>query len=395
MKMKRFISIAVCICMLAVLVSGCGSAKNSNSKNESTTASGAASSANAASSGEEKTDAPKFKVGFSYFSFTDQLGAELKKQLEYVAKGFGCEIVFKEWTSLDVESMTATNEALIEEGCDGIISVMATPAMIEACDKAGVHLVQIASTLTDPEAVKAAQASDYYVGSVTANDYDVGYSMAKALYDAGTRNIAYISIPPGMSSAHDDRIKGIEKFAEEHSSDFKIITNFRTADSSKYVEGFRQIMAANPEIDGMIQTGNSGTVIATIYSDGLKDKVKFATVDVKEDTRKYLEDGTMVFVAGGQGYLASFTFVLLYSQMAGKPLLPKEDRTETLKLKYIHMKSGEDYDNYMKYIEGDIPAYSIDELKALSPVFNPDATVENLKKVMDTYSLEDVVQRHG
>jgi simple sugar transport system substrate-binding protein len=336
-------------------------------------------------------DAPTYKIGFSYYSFTDKLGAQFKKVLEYTAKQFGCEMIFQEWPTVDTEGIVEANENLIEAGCDGIVTGFVTPATIDACEKANIPYVQACGVITDAQLLETAMKTKTYVGSISEDDYQAGYDLVQGLYDSGVRKMAYVAATPGTSSAHDNRVRGIEQFLKDH-TDMQLVTNYRSSNMSEMADGVRQIWTAYPEIEGIASTGVGEPVISAIYADGLQSKIKFACVDILEDTDVYLNDGTMVWTAGGQYPTMQIAFTLLYNFLSGHDMIT--DKSEFLYRNFMYIRTPEDYENYGKYMEGEIPAYSGNELKKLCVVYNPDATLDMVKEYDKAYSIQDVVERH-
>jgi hypothetical protein len=60
----------------------------------------------------------------------------------------------------------------------------------------------------------------------------------------------------------------------------------------------------------------------------------------------------------------------------------------------MSIQSPEEFDQYLKYVDGDIPPYSGDEIKALIKKFNPDASLDLYEQYGKAYSIQDVVERH-
>ena len=87
-------------------------------------------------------------------------------------------------------------------------------------------------------------------------------------------------------------------------------------------------------------------------------------------------------------------FAILYNYLHdGVQMI--QDKTQPLTRKYIEITSYEDYENYCKYVESDIPPYTAEEIANMLIAFNPSVTIEDLQKDADSYSLEDVMTRHA
>jgi ribose transport system substrate-binding protein len=401
MKKMKFVCIILTLLLVIGVFAGCN--KDSGSSNESgeTADDSQTSEEPAAENDEELVDTSagkydgvegeKFKIGFTYTSFSEQLGGMFKKVIQYSADQFGCETVFVEWPTLDMEGAMEAHESLIESGCDGIISVILTPGMLESAEKAGIKVVQGGNILSDPDMIATAKASEYYVGAVAEDDYQAGYDMAKGLYESGSRNIAIVAPQPGMATSHDNRVRGVEDFVNEQ-SDLNLVISIRDSDEGGRLNSFRQAVTAYPDMDGAAVTMNDGEILGAVYADGLQEKIKVATVDIQEGTDQYLEDGTLAWIAGGQYPTMQIAFTMLYNSLTGHDVIT--DSSDFLFRNFMYITSAEEYADFQKYMEGNVPAYSGDELKDLCVSYNPDATLDLLKQYNKSYSLQDVVDRH-
>ena len=100
----------------------------------------------------------------------------------------------------------------------------------------------------------------------------------------------------------------------------------------------------------------------------------------------------MAYVAGGAFPNAEIAVAMLYNYLTDyKIWTDDEDITRPL----IELQSVEDYDNYMKYFEGDLPCYTGDELKTIVGLYNPDVTMEDVRALAADSSIESCVERHA
>ena len=120
--------------------------------------------------------------------------------------------------------------------------------------------------------------------------------------------------------------------------------------------------------------------------------MKIACVDFADTSAKGLESGELVTTVGGQFIDSMFPFVLMYNRLAGTPLT--EEAVE-IPVNFITCTTASQFNDYMKYVHGDVFPYTADEVKALIKKFNPDASVETLKKWGSTFSIEEVKTRHA
>jgi len=332
-----------------------------------------------------------YKIGVLYWGYTDLLGSQIKKNLDYLGKEFNCEMVYSDG-GMSIEGYVTATENLIQGGVNGIISIFALPGMIEACEKAGVYLVQALNETTDPDTVELMKNSKYFVGMFTENDYECGYTMVEDLYNKGCRNICYMSPSPGMAANHDNRVRGIEDALKDY-PEVKLLANYR---GEQQVEALQNFAAIYPEMDGLIVTGGvqGGTesIYQTIQSEGLSGKVKFATIDIGEGTAERLKSGDLAWIAGGQYPTTGIAFSALYNAIVGTPVI--EDNTKTVFRPFMTIQSPEEFEQYIKYVDGDVPPYTGDEIKALIKKFNPEASLKLYEQYGEAYGIEDVVKRH-
>ena len=51
--------------------------------------------------------------------------------------------------------------------------------------------------------------------------------------------------------------------------------------------------------------------------------------------------------------------------------------------------------NYYQYVEGESFPYNEEEIRDMVKYFNPDMTIDKLKGIAGSYSVDDVVARHS
>ncbi len=377
---------------------GCVAPAETNANATQPEATTAGDSVNEVTSTENKDNYPAaseldpYKVGVMWYSYSDQLGSSIKKNLEYLGKDFNVEFTFVE-AYLPEDSVAAT-ENLIQNGVDGIMSLVIYPDMIQQCETAGVYLSQFCNETTDADMLTMIADSKYFVGMVNENDEACGEAMVDDLYARGCRNIVWLSIPAGAASNHDSRVRGIETAVAKY-PDLKVLANYR---GDKMGEALQSFAVTYPDMDGIIATGGSNGGTEEFYqimtSEGLTDRgVVFATIDIGQGTGERLASGDLGWIGGGQFPTSGIAFSLLYNAITGNKILDNPEKA--LYRNFMTLQSEEDYNNYVKFVEGDIPPYTSGEIKALIKAFNPDASIELYNLYNSTYSIEDVVARHA
>lgn len=388
-KIKKSIALLLGLVMIIGSLAACSSGDGSKDSSEGNKG-GFDVVANEDSIYPAASELDPYSVGVLLWGYTDQLGGSVKSNLEYLGKEFNVSFSFVE--ALTMEEYISGTENLIQRGVDGILSLLVLPSMIEKAEEAGVYLQCILNESTDPDTLKLIAESEYVTGMVTENDYVCGVAMVDDLYARGMRNIVWIAPEAGMAANHDNRVRGIEDAIAKH-DDLNVLANYR---GSEQAEALQSFAATYPEMDGIIVTGGAGGGTESIYqvmqSEGLNGQAVLATIDIGEGTGEKLESGELGWIAGGQFPTTGIAFAVLYNAMVGTPI--NDTPEKTIYRPFMVLQSKENYDNYMKFVEGSIPPYTGDEIKALIKKFNPKASLELIHEYGDNYSIDDVVSRH-
>lgn len=398
-RMRKLFNLVVMVVILITFGTACQNNKgveNTEADRNSTAAESKPEGSTAVGNNETAevkdtaSDMPSFKFGFVHSSFSDQLGIMYQKYAIYAAKALNSEITFAESGS-DADLRMSSVENMIQIGCNGIIVSTVTEPMLAACEAAGVYLIQVGNNIVDPDLAAAADANLYFIGSVLVDNFEVGYNMAEAMYNQGCRNVALLKFTPGAVTTMDDRAKGIEAFIDEH-SDMKVATTY-SGGANTFAEGAEQILAAYPDIDGLISVMANTSIASAIYAFGLADQVKYAGVDIQEGTDELLEAGTMAYVAGGAFPNAEICVAMLYNYLTGYELW--ENSLENIRRPLVELQSVDDYNDYMNYMEGDLPVYNTEELRTIVGVCNENVTWNDVVALALDSSLESVKERHA
>lgn len=251
---------------------------------------------------------------------------------------------------------------------------------VYACEPASADLQK---TLTD-------NYYDNYLGCVVLDDYNVMVEGVKALYDAGCRNVMWNGVPLGLSGAHDQRTFGFEDTVASY-PDMKIITE--NYDTSTWADAIATTAATHPELDGVGCAALTEAIYNTVVSEGLTDSIKIAGIDISEGTGAAFEAGYLVFIAGGNYTNLQVAFANLYNYLLdGTRIIPD---CGVLRWKTIDIHNIDEYNDFIKYVDSSIPAYTADEIMQMVHYFNPDITPESFAAEKDNFTLESIKERHA
>jgi ABC-type sugar transport system substrate-binding protein len=334
----------------------------------------------------------RYRIALMYGQFTDKLGMQMKLAMDYLAEAFNVEFVYLEFGSGGSDGQLATIESALQSGLDGVMTVGATPAMLDACRKAGnVPLIMIQSEPTTADVAKEMAQFSNYLGAVCENDYEVGWKAAEALYTAGSRNFTVCGITKGLSRTHDQRAQAAIDFIKSKSDAQLLADDYSMAMMKEAIDSFA---ASYPEMDAIFSTFGNEAAYQAIHANDLTGRVRYATIDITESTGEYLDSGDLTWIAGGQYGTTIIGFAILYNYLAdGTRIIP--DTSVTIYRPFLEVGSMADYATYVKYVDGKIPVYSIGEVGNMIHAFNDEvdfAYFENLGKV---YSIADILERHG
>lgn len=331
---------------------------------------------------------PKKKIGMSRSTFSDSLGILLKTNLESFAGPFNVEFMFVEFGN-SMEGAQAGLESMLQADLDGMLMELAGEAAIAAVDQAGVPMVVSGSISADE--LKAVSKYSNFLGNIGIESYYVGLNAADALYAAGCRNVGVVGLTAGLVPEFDARRGGFIDGVAKH-PDMKIIAE--DLSMGQFDKGVQTFAASFPEMDGIFAEVATDAIYQAILTNGLIGKVKMAGIEVFEMAGTFFDNGTLVYLAGGQQQTNIASFAVLYNYLFdGTRLI--SDTSQMILTNYIEVKSSTEFDMYKKLVDGTVPVYTPEEMAAMIVGFNPSFTPDDYARLLTQYTLEDVAKRHA
>jgi ABC-type sugar transport system substrate-binding protein len=399
--LKRVICVLAAISMLLLCLNGCSKEEPVTGGSETVAPASDTAPAETKPAEQESETAveetgilpknlPRFRIGVLYYSFTDKLGSQMKAAMEYLAEDFNIEFVFME-AATGADAYLTAIENTLQTGLDGILAVYANAAALEACKKAGnVPYVCIQAEPSGEDLANELASYECYLGAICENDYHVGCRTVEGLYAQGCRKIALCGLTPGLSATHDNRARGVRDTVAKYNDLELIAEDYSMAEFAKAISTFA---AAFPEMDGLITTMGSEAIYQAMRTEGLTGNVKYATVDISESTGDYFESGDLSWIAGGQYGTTMVGFAVLYNYLCdGTRII--EDTSKTFYRPFIEVTSLDEFQTYLKYVDGDVPVYTVEEIAKMIKGFNPEASFDTFSKAAEEYSLQDIMNRH-
>jgi ribose transport system substrate-binding protein len=349
-----------------------------------------------------KTGAVKPKVGIVIWGSSDALARMSIKIMSRLVELSGGETVINtDGYSPEIQIQAVEN--LIAGGCNGIIIVNSSdtmlPRLAQLCENNQVYWGLMWRRIMDPAIAKQVESSKYFVGYTAEDEEEIGYRMGKVLADSGCKECAVITRDVG-DTTHDSRNRGFDKACAE--TGLKRVAEVRGSLGSQGVmEAVEKFIIGYPHLDSIFLTGGTDGflegALSALDKHGKRGKIKVAVVDFIDaaQMKNYLKDGTLYAISGGHYVDPVFTMSMLVNAIQGSRL---SDKAEGISLHFIKLNSYDDAVNYYKYVENEqenILAYNDDELKQMIKKDDPALTIDDLHTKAASYSIDDVMTRHG
>lgn len=351
--------------------------------------------------GKDAAKKEGFKIGFPWqTSSTDPTFVSIVNNVRAAVEGGGGELVLVE-SDLSAEDLINNVSDLISRDVDGIILMPASDTMLatvnQMCTDAKVYYGTMFRTISDPEIKKQVYASEYFAGGCNEDDVKCAYDIVKALAQQGVKNLCVINIAKGDTSS-DLRDEGIAKGVKETGIKLLNTTYGITAqtDMTKTIESY---IAAYPEMDGILLAGTYcdaalPTIEKALEDHGKAGKIKVGRIDFDFTMGEYLEKGTFNVAYGGQQQIDPLmSTTILVNKVLGTPL--KQDGPFIQIINYLELTSAQEAKDFLTYFLGDTSVFTKEEVKKdLIRKDNDKVTAESYQKIVDKFSVQDVVERH-
>lgn len=390
-KLRKLAALGLSFIMICSLLAACGSTKapeensaqgngDENSGNMEEEVSG-----ESATKGESAGD-DALTVGVVIWSTDDGLGADSKKALDAVAGELGINLIYRTG-SYDAENQTTDIENLIAAGVDGIMCVVivdtATDELLKVCEEADVDYQVFFRNIMDEEAYNYCMASDHFAGYICEDEAAAGVDMVDELITQGCTTFGLINREAG-NGVIDRRQQGTMEYLQEKGLTYYVSTNTSTATATEMVDATDQLLAAYPDIDGLILSSGSNGAIDAIITDLEGTDIKLTSFDTPADIEGAFQAGNLCMLTTGAQIDPVYALINLYCKMSGNP---KSETPTEYGSNYIYMKSAEDAQTYEKYF-GEFNTYTAEEIKAMV-----DMDLDSFMNEMSNYSLEMVADK--
>lgn len=395
--MKKTLSFILVLCMLLSLAA-CGSGEKQEPQ-AAPTANAEVNKPEESSNAAEPKELVKWKLGCLDPGAWNAAYGPVYDQLEALADDLNYEIIYATRAGSSTDDTLAAIQNLIVSGADALILgndvLMCYMQVADICEEAGVYWTMYWAGVKEEDR-ETLNNYKYYVGATYEDEEYAGYWLGKAAGEAGCKNLCLIGAPDGLDFTI-RRNKGLEKACGEYG--MTILAQERditlTGSAAGGMDIVNRFLATYPMCDGIIIQGRTHSCLAGVVN-GLSDAGKTAdipifAIDCNINQTEYFQNGQEAGVIGGHHLGGMYGAILLTNVMNGTPLT---DEKPYLLNKYVELTSYEQCKEWAYHI-WDNDAYTGEEILQYIKAYNPAATYEDLVTLTQSYSLDDIIARHG
>lgn len=384
--MKKIIALVLVLAMSVMLFAGCAS--------ESTTPATPATN-NSPASNEKQEEAPVYRIGVILYGKDDTLGGRIYSLINSAAAALNCEVT---WAlgDYDPTAQLASAENLIAAGVDGLLFMPLAEASSQRigalCEENGVHFGVLLRGFSDENINKELRANPYLVGNILGDDIGNAKELSRIMMEEyGKKELCIVYAAEGSSMAL--RNIGIKDAMAECGG--KQLAETTISDNvAALIPDIQNFVNTNPSMNGIISAsgGNGvGESIGNLLVSMKTENIKYACFDTFEGMQTAFENGTLGAVCGGQAPAAVYLFSLLYNAIDGHALT---ETGEELLMTYMFLRSAEEAENYLKYIDNpEVELYTADEIRNMTVRYNEAFNYDALKEVMAGYTYQNIISK--
>ena len=349
-----------------------------------------------------ESDPEPFTIGFPWDTAnTDPTWISIYNNVEAAVESAGGELVSVNTDNTADDLINKVSE-LISRGVDGILLMPAADSMLPSvdamCADAGVYWGTMFRTISDESIRDAIYESEWFAGGCHEDDEACAANIVKSMSEMGVTDLGVINIAKGDTSS-DLRDKGLAEGAEEAGVNV-LNTTYDISVTTDMTKTIQSYIAAYPEMNGILVLGTYCEAAIPTIEKALADhdkagEVKVGRIDFESDLGTYLSEGTFHVSYGGQQQIDPLiSAVILVNKVIGTPIV--EDGPTIIETPYLELTDATEAEQFNEYFLGDEAVYTADEIKdTMIKFYNPDIDMDYMNELISTFSIADVVSRHG
>jgi len=379
---KKLFSVLGLILALTMVLAACGPKEPAPATPTTTgTPPASQSPTDTGAPAEEEVELPGFHIGLMVYTNSGAWFDRIKAGVDALAKETGCTITLADGATPD-EAVAAV-ENLCAAGVDGIVDLATggvSARLLQICQEYGVYFVAANNNLINEPGYEEFRKNPYYVGSVYADDKAISYDIVKDYIAKGATKIALFGLPPGISAAFDSRFAGAYQALEE--AGMQPLTEAR---SFVMPEAAQNLLTQYPDVEAIFSAVNaSNYLVQPLISGGYGGKIMLSLFDDDGDVAAAFNQGVVTHVVEGVNAQAQFAFILLYNALTGNTMTMSDGSKPDILMPYLLLTNADEYNAFLQRSEGGL--YSWDELKGFIKLINPDASLDEMIKLAQSFS---------
>ncbi|HHT17741.1 MAG TPA: substrate-binding domain-containing protein [Papillibacter sp.] len=329
----------------------------------------------------EEVELPGFHIGLMVYTNSGAWFDRIKAGVDALANATGCTITLADGSTPD-EAIAAV-ENLCAAGVDGIVDLATggvSARLLQICEENGVYFVAANNNLLNEEGYETFRKNPYYVGSVYADDKQISYDIVKDMIAKGASKIALFGLPPGISAAFDSRFAGAYEALAE--ANIQVLTEAR---SFVMPEAAQNLLTQYPDVEAIFSAVNaSNYLFQPLMAGGYGGKVMLNLFDDDGDVATGFSQGIVSHAVEGVNAQAQFAFIMLYNALTEHKMTMSDGSAPDILMPYLLLTSADEYNAFLERAEGGI--YSWDELKEFVALVNPNASLDDMIALAQSFS---------
>lgn len=360
------------------------------------------------------------KIGVIVYNIVDEQVVAFRDYLEnYIGECFqDVQFIYSSDITTPELEMKFIQD-VCDAGAEGILSFNSydLKAEVELCEANEVYYMRASSSVSDSD-FEAVKDNPYYIGSIGPGEeleYQAGYDMAKFFADQYEGN-EYFILSGGAGygvGMHQERTKGILNGLQDTYGvkfdatveELAVAPTEITAEAGELkvciMSGFLDSEAILPQIREVYENHPYSKVLSVYPICGMEhvlEDVKLGVIDCYDEVnmRLFTED-KLHYVTGKFSSTIGPSFAAMYNAVTGYAEEFRENGNAfRLTQGFWTSDNLDDYTQKYTYSSSIVlNAYNYADLDKVCKAYNPDATLEDLKKLVSAYTFEDAVARRN
>ena len=230
---------------------------------------------------------------------------------------------------------------------------------------------------------------EYFAGGVSNDNYAAGKTMAESALEDGCTKALIASAEIGDPNS-DARVNGFTETFTAGGGKVLSTSRVATSEANGPQQACDNMLAAFPEADCFYTTGEDFTLAAlsVVAKTSSDHEISIYGTDLNPTLLEYLKDGTLRACCGANWTSALYTAIMLENALDGCKMVDENGSAVIIEDAKMISVPSEYADMYQRFFIDENP-YEEEEISNMLYVNNPDVTLDDLKAMISSYSLDE------